>query len=89
MEGIGPQILWLMPPIFCCSDRLKWDEENLIITEAQKDSTMKIDEPKTPYVHYDHELDKIIDMEGKKRNPPPPQLMDQMGQFVPMVKSRS
>ncbi|KAG0252865.1 hypothetical protein BG011_006698 [Mortierella polycephala] len=43
--------------------RLKWDEENLIITEAQKDSTMKIDEPKTPYVHYDHELDKIIDMD--------------------------
>ncbi|CAO3570315.1 unnamed protein product [Mortierella alpina] len=45
--------------------RLKWDEENLIITEAQKDSTMKIDEPKTPYVHYDHELDKVIDMNGE------------------------
>ncbi|KAG9323736.1 hypothetical protein KVV02_006459 [Mortierella alpina] len=45
--------------------RLKWDEENLIITEAQKDSTMKIDEPKTPYVHYDHELDKVIDMDGE------------------------
>ncbi|KAF9151566.1 hypothetical protein BG015_006510 [Linnemannia schmuckeri] len=53
--------------------RLKWDEENLIITEAQKDSTMKIDEPKTPYVHYDHELDKVIDLDdsfsldGKKK----------------------
>ncbi|KAF9961529.1 hypothetical protein BGZ72_003367 [Mortierella alpina] len=45
--------------------RLKWDEENLIITEAQKDSTMKIDEPKTPYVHYDHELDRVIDMDGE------------------------
>ncbi|KAF9281897.1 hypothetical protein BGZ68_006322 [Mortierella alpina] len=44
--------------------RLKWDEENLIITEAQKDSTMKIDEPKTPYVHYDHELDRVLDAEG-------------------------
>ncbi|KAF9951497.1 hypothetical protein BGZ72_007009 [Mortierella alpina] len=43
--------------------RLKWDEENLIITEAQKDSTMKIDEPKTPYVHYDHELDRVLDAE--------------------------
>ncbi|KAF9085167.1 hypothetical protein BGX29_002127 [Mortierella sp. GBA35] len=43
--------------------RLKWDEENLTITEAQKDSTMKIDEPKTPYVHYDHELDKVIDLD--------------------------
>ncbi|KAG0051310.1 hypothetical protein BGZ83_003870 [Gryganskiella cystojenkinii] len=43
--------------------RLKWDEENLILTEAQKDSTMKIDEPKTPYVHYDHELDKVMEMD--------------------------
>ncbi|KAG0273202.1 hypothetical protein BGZ95_010978 [Linnemannia exigua] len=41
--------------------RLKWDEENLIITEAQKDSTMKIDEPKTPFIHYDHELDRVLD----------------------------
>ncbi|KAF9581897.1 hypothetical protein BGW38_000923 [Lunasporangiospora selenospora] len=37
--------------------RLKWDEENLSITEAQKDSTMKIDEPRTPYVHYNPDLD--------------------------------
>ncbi|KAI1303905.1 hypothetical protein EDD11_005271 [Mortierella claussenii] len=67
--------------------RLKWDEENLTITEAQKDSTMKIDEPKTPYVHYDHVLDKVMDMDesfsldGKKkqfalaRNPPVPSHM--------------
>ncbi|KAG0296352.1 hypothetical protein BGZ96_009589 [Linnemannia gamsii] len=41
--------------------RLRWDEENLIITDAQKDSTMKIDEPKTPFVHYDHELDRVLD----------------------------
>ncbi|KAG0054646.1 hypothetical protein BGZ83_010774 [Gryganskiella cystojenkinii] len=41
--------------------RLKWDEENLIITEAQKDSTMKIDEPKTPYIHYNHEQDRIME----------------------------
>ncbi|KAK3836582.1 MAG: hypothetical protein JOS17DRAFT_734592 [Linnemannia elongata] len=41
--------------------RLKWDEENLIITEAQKDSTMKIDEPKTPFIHYDYELDRVLD----------------------------
>ncbi|KAF9354787.1 hypothetical protein BGX26_007359 [Mortierella sp. AD094] len=43
--------------------RLKWDEENLMITEAQKDSTMKIDEPKTPFVHYNFELDKVMDPE--------------------------
>ncbi len=29
--------------------RLKWDEANLYLTEQQRDSTMKIDEPKTPY----------------------------------------
>ncbi|KAF9366297.1 hypothetical protein BGX34_004483 [Mortierella sp. NVP85] len=43
--------------------RLKWDEESLMITEAQKDSTMKIDEPKTPFVYYDHENDRVIDPE--------------------------
>ncbi|KAI5799208.1 hypothetical protein DFH27DRAFT_482930 [Peziza echinospora] len=31
------------------SPRLKWDEANLYLTEQQKSSTMKIDEPKTPY----------------------------------------
>lgn len=29
--------------------RLRWDEANLYLTEQQRDSTMKIDEPKTPY----------------------------------------
>ncbi|KAF9201824.1 hypothetical protein BGZ49_007973 [Haplosporangium sp. Z 27] len=55
--------------------RLKWDEENLLVTEAQKDSTMKIDEPKTPFVYYDQALDKdmelddafSLDCEKKKR----------------------
>ncbi|KAF2702799.1 hypothetical protein K504DRAFT_393797 [Pleomassaria siparia CBS 279.74] len=32
------------------SPRLKWDEANLYLTEQQRDSTMKIDEPKTPFV---------------------------------------
>lgn len=36
---------------------LQWDEENLALTEAQKDSQMKITEPKTPYVRYDAETD--------------------------------
>ncbi|ORX98058.1 hypothetical protein K493DRAFT_300124 [Basidiobolus meristosporus CBS 931.73] len=40
--------------------KLKWDEDNLLLTEAQKDSTMKIDEPKTPYVRYDHENDIVL-----------------------------
>lgn len=30
--------------------RLKWDEANLYLTEQEKSATMKIDEPKTPYV---------------------------------------
>ncbi|PQE24199.1 hypothetical protein CJF31_00002413 [Rutstroemia sp. NJR-2017a BVV2] len=36
------------------SMRLKWDEANLYLTEQEKSSTMKINEPKTPYAkHYD------------------------------------
>lgn len=30
--------------------RLKWDEANLYTTELERDSKVKIDEPKTPYV---------------------------------------
>lgn len=48
----------------CFFFRLKWDEQNLIITEAQKDSTMKIDEPKTPYIHYNHEEDRVMEPDG-------------------------
>jgi protein phosphatase inhibitor 2 len=34
--------------------RLQWDEANLYLTEQERTSTMKIDEPKTPYAkHYD------------------------------------
>jgi protein phosphatase inhibitor 2 len=36
------------------SQRLKWDEANLYLTEQERTSTMKITEPKTPYAkHYD------------------------------------
>lgn len=38
---------------------LQWDEENLALTEAQKDSQMKITEPKTPYVRYNAETDEV------------------------------
>jgi len=33
-------------------NRLKWDEDNLLLNESQRDATMKIDEPKTPFVHH-------------------------------------
>ncbi|KAI9505531.1 hypothetical protein BX070DRAFT_87707 [Coemansia spiralis] len=36
---------------------LRWDEDNLRITEAQKDAKMKVDEPKTPYIRYNPDLD--------------------------------
>jgi len=39
--------------------RLTWDEENLALTEIQKDSLMKITEPKTPYVRYNAETDTV------------------------------
>lgn len=38
---------------------LQWDEENLALTEINKDSLMKITEPKTPYVRYNAETDEI------------------------------
>jgi len=38
---------------------LQWDEANLALTEIQKDSLMKITEPKTPYVRYNAETDEI------------------------------
>ncbi|EIW76292.1 hypothetical protein CONPUDRAFT_111144 [Coniophora puteana RWD-64-598 SS2] len=38
---------------------LQWDEENLALTEIQKDSLMKITEPKTPFVRYNAELDQV------------------------------
>lgn len=38
---------------------LQWDEQNIALTEIQKDSLMKITEPKTPYVRYNAETDEI------------------------------
>jgi protein phosphatase inhibitor 2 len=40
--------------------RLKWDEANLYLTEQEKSSTMKINEPKTPYARrYDPTEDDV------------------------------
>ncbi|KAI8833317.1 hypothetical protein BJ741DRAFT_612674 [Chytriomyces cf. hyalinus JEL632] len=38
--------------------------DNLMMTEAQKNSTMKIDEPKTPYIHYNALTDEIVGHSG-------------------------
>ncbi|KAJ2608098.1 hypothetical protein EV177_005152 [Coemansia sp. RSA 1804] len=46
---------------------LRWDEDNIRITEAQKDAKMKVDEPKTPYIRYNPDLDADIqEMEDLK-----------------------
>lgn len=46
------------------SQRLKWDEANLYLTEQERSSTMKITEPKTPYAkHYDPAEDPSDDDE--------------------------
>eukprot|EP00026_Physarum_polycephalum_P012045 Phypoly_transcript_12311.p1 GENE.Phypoly_transcript_12311~~Phypoly_transcript_12311.p1 ORF type:complete len:268 (+),score=61.57 Phypoly_transcript_12311:34-837(+) len=37
--------------------RIVWDEQNIALTEREKCSTMKIDEPKTPYHYYDSSED--------------------------------
>ncbi|KAJ7591441.1 hypothetical protein C8J56DRAFT_1047649 [Mycena floridula] len=50
---------------------LQWDEENIALTEIQKDSLMKITEPKTPYVRYNALTDEIegeipmLDLNGR------------------------
>lgn len=47
------------------SQRLKWDEANLYLTEQERTSTMKITEPKTPYAkHYDPSEDPSDDEEA-------------------------
>ncbi|WWC73441.1 uncharacterized protein I206_107411 [Kwoniella pini CBS 10737] len=42
-------------------EHLQWDEANIALTEIQKDSLMKITEPKTPYVRYDAVNDRVLD----------------------------
>lgn len=47
------------------AQRLKWDEANLYLTEQERSSTMKIDEPKTPYAkQYDPTEDPSDDEMG-------------------------
>ncbi|KAF7559398.1 hypothetical protein G7046_g4753 [Stylonectria norvegica] len=60
------------------SQRLKWDEANLYLTEQERSSTMKITEPKTPYAkHYDPNEDPSddegpLDQSGHSRKGPRP-----------------
>ncbi|KAM5344751.1 hypothetical protein ACJ41O_010613 [Fusarium nematophilum] len=65
---------------FESSQRLKWDEANLYLTEQERSSTMKITEPKTPYAkHYDpaedpsddDEADPLADAGSRRKNTRP------------------
>lgn len=40
------------------------NEENLSITEVQKDSTMKVTEPKTPFILHNAEADELMNVDG-------------------------
>jgi protein phosphatase inhibitor 2 len=65
--------------------RLTWDEENLALTEIGKDSLMKIDEPKTPYVRYNQELDEVEGMSGSSLYCPHMMRISKLGQSVPLI----
>ncbi|KAI0677208.1 hypothetical protein C8Q78DRAFT_1001658 [Trametes maxima] len=68
----------LIVPSSAPSSSLQWDEENLALTEAQKDSHMKITEPKTPYVRYNAETDTVeseipeLELNGRVASPVSP-----------------
>ncbi|KAJ3132378.1 hypothetical protein HK100_005361 [Physocladia obscura] len=55
-------------------------EDNLMITEAQKTSTMKITEPKTPYIHYNINTDEISGHTGEV----PPMVLNSALEYVAM-----
>lgn len=49
---------------FSCCCRLKWDEDNLIETSAERGTRQKITEPKTPFIHYDSTKDVLLGCSG-------------------------
>ncbi|EMD40408.1 hypothetical protein CERSUDRAFT_111012 [Gelatoporia subvermispora B] len=74
-SGKPKGILKNAPPTTPNPQHLQWDEENLALTESQKDSHMKITEPKTPYVRYNAETDVVegdipsLDLNGRTSSP--------------------
>jgi len=65
------------------SPRLKWDEANLYLTEQQRDSTMKITEPKTPYAK---QYDPSEDEEDISHLNPDDLLVDELDKAKPQKK---
>ncbi len=48
--------------------RLKWDEDNLQLTQQDRGKRQKITEPKTPYIHYNSDLDCVMTTSGGTYN---------------------
>jgi len=47
------------------SSKIRWDEDNIMMTEADRGKTMKITEPKTPFIRYNIEKDEVYGHTGK------------------------
>jgi hypothetical protein len=45
-------------------ESLLWDEANLFKNESEKQPTMKILEPKTPFVRYNYDTDQVMDLDS-------------------------
>ncbi|KAI9179599.1 hypothetical protein H9P43_004927 [Blastocladiella emersonii ATCC 22665] len=46
------------------SSHLRWDEETIRLHDAERGTRMKIDEPKTPYVHHDTSMEDLDALGG-------------------------
>ncbi|KXN73568.1 hypothetical protein CONCODRAFT_77310 [Conidiobolus coronatus NRRL 28638] len=68
-------------------NRITWDEANLELNESQKSATMKIDEPKTPFVYGiapdDDELNEITDLDMQLPSMDLPSTSDYFNTSVP------
>ncbi|POS87214.1 hypothetical protein EPUL_002255 [Erysiphe pulchra] len=74
------------------SMRLKWDEANLYLTEQERTSTMKIDEPKTPYARQydpaeDEEEMRILDEDEFRSLDPDVIMSDDVENDITMRKN--
>jgi protein phosphatase inhibitor 2 len=82
--------------------QLKWDEANLYLNEQNRDSTMKIDEPKTPYAkQYDPMEDeeeiemlnaeelKVDELDSKPRRKPKIEEIPEFDLGEPEVRARA
>ncbi|GHJ88469.1 hypothetical protein NliqN6_4871 [Naganishia liquefaciens] len=58
----GSEQMLTLDPQARPGEHLHWDENNIALTEIERDSVMKIDEPKTPFVHSDPGKD-VLDID--------------------------